>query len=106
MSEPVASAPGISGRTAWVRGLETPLRSFLRTESGSAAVLQMGHRRRVLDVATSLLYTDRVSVDGLLKRTFPFDHAAEAYAWLDQNPQAAVKVALDYGSSARPIYRD
>jgi Na+/H+ antiporter NhaA len=39
MSEPVASAPEISGRTAWVRGLETPLRSFLRTESGSAAVL-------------------------------------------------------------------
>src|SRR5262244_251019 len=28
-----------SGRTAWVRNLETPLRSFLRTETGSAAVL-------------------------------------------------------------------
>jgi threonine dehydrogenase-like Zn-dependent dehydrogenase len=55
-------------------------------------------RRRVLDVATSLLYTDRVSVDGLLERIFPFDRAAEAYAWLDQHPQAAVKVALDYGT--------
>ena len=56
-------------------------------------------RRRVLDVATRLLYTDRVSVDGLLSRTFPFDEAPEAYAWLDEHPQDAVKVALDYGGS-------
>ena len=28
-----------SGRTAWARSLETPLRAFLRTESGGAAVL-------------------------------------------------------------------
>jgi Na+/H+ antiporter NhaA len=28
-----------TGRTAWVRNLETPLRGFLRTETGSAAVL-------------------------------------------------------------------
>jgi Na+/H+ antiporter NhaA len=33
-----ADAP-FSARTAWVRNLETPLRSFLRTETGSAAVL-------------------------------------------------------------------
>jgi Na+/H+ antiporter NhaA len=33
-----ASLP-LSGRTAWVRSLETPLRRFLRTETGSAAVL-------------------------------------------------------------------
>ncbi|MDX6511312.1 MAG: hypothetical protein QOE36_816 [Gaiellaceae bacterium] len=33
-------APGpYAGRTAWARNLETPLRSFLRTESGSAVVL-------------------------------------------------------------------
>jgi hypothetical protein len=28
-----------SGRTAWARNLETPLREFLRTETGGAAVL-------------------------------------------------------------------
>ena len=28
-----------SGRTAWARNLQTPLRTFLRTETGSAAVL-------------------------------------------------------------------
>ena len=37
MSEP-APAP-YSGRTAWARSLETPLRTFLRTETGSAAIL-------------------------------------------------------------------
>jgi 2-desacetyl-2-hydroxyethyl bacteriochlorophyllide A dehydrogenase len=57
-------------------------------------------RRRVLDVATRLLYTDRVSVEGLLTRTFPFDEALQAYAWLDEHPQDAVKVALDYGGAA------
>ena len=31
-----------SGRTAWARSLETPLRSFLRTETGGAAVLLGG----------------------------------------------------------------
>jgi Na+/H+ antiporter NhaA len=34
-----ADEPGYAGRTAWVRNLETPLRMFLRTETGSAAVL-------------------------------------------------------------------
>ena len=35
-----SSAPVVySGRTAWARNLQTPLRQFLRTETGSAAVL-------------------------------------------------------------------
>jgi Na+/H+ antiporter NhaA len=39
MTGPDASAAPFAGRTAWARRLETPLRAFLRTESGSAAVL-------------------------------------------------------------------
>ncbi|HUZ39216.1 MAG TPA: Na+/H+ antiporter NhaA [Streptosporangiaceae bacterium] len=35
-SRPAAAAPG---RTAWARNLQTPLRRFLRTQTGSAAVL-------------------------------------------------------------------
>ena len=31
--------PTFSGRPAWARSLQTPLRAFLRTETGSAAVL-------------------------------------------------------------------
>jgi Na+/H+ antiporter NhaA len=39
MSSAEAAPAPFSGRTAWVRNLETPLRSFLRTETGSAAFL-------------------------------------------------------------------
>src|SRR5215467_10007895 len=39
MTEPGAAASPFSLRTAWARRLETPLRRFLRTETGSAAVL-------------------------------------------------------------------
>jgi len=54
------------------------------------------NRRRMLATATRLLYTDRVVVDGLLGRTFPFDEAPAAYRWLDEHPLDAVKVALTY----------
>jgi 2-desacetyl-2-hydroxyethyl bacteriochlorophyllide A dehydrogenase len=53
-------------------------------------------RRRVLATATRLLYSDRVSVDGLLGREFRFDDALAAYRWIDEHPQATVKVALTY----------
>jgi Na+/H+ antiporter NhaA len=39
MTDPQASPAPLAGRTAWARSLETPLRAFLRTETGSAAVL-------------------------------------------------------------------
>ena len=53
-------------------------------------------RRRVMDTATRLLYTDRVSVAGLLGRRFPFAQAPAAFRWIDEHPQDAVKVALSY----------
>ncbi|HKG52338.1 MAG TPA: Na+/H+ antiporter NhaA [Actinomycetales bacterium] len=34
-----AAAPPLAGRTAWARALRTPVREFLRTESGGAVVL-------------------------------------------------------------------
>jgi Na+/H+ antiporter NhaA len=37
-----ATETSFTGRTAWVRNLETPLRTFLRTETGSSAVLLAG----------------------------------------------------------------
>ena len=35
----MATSAPFSGRTAWARNLETPLREFLRTETASAALL-------------------------------------------------------------------
>jgi Na+/H+ antiporter NhaA len=42
MADADVSAAPFSGRTAWTRNLQTPLRTFLRTETGSAAVLLAG----------------------------------------------------------------
>ncbi len=42
MADAGVSASPFTGRTAWTRNLQTPLRSFLRTETGSAAVLLAG----------------------------------------------------------------
>ena len=39
MTDSAAAAAPFSGRTAWARNLEAPLRSFLRTETGGAAIL-------------------------------------------------------------------
>jgi hypothetical protein len=47
------------------------------------------NRRRVMAAATNLLFTDRVSVEGMLDGRFPFDRAPEAYQWLDSEPQGA-----------------
>jgi Na+/H+ antiporter NhaA len=42
MTEAQPAASRFSGTTAWARHLETPLRQFLRTETGSAAILASG----------------------------------------------------------------
>ena len=39
VAEMIESTGPFSGRTAWARNLEAPLRDFLRTETGSAAIL-------------------------------------------------------------------
>jgi Na+/H+ antiporter NhaA len=39
VAETEQSTPSFAGRTAWARNLEAPLRDFLRTETGSAAIL-------------------------------------------------------------------
>ena len=39
MTDTAVTATPFTGRTAWARNLEAPLRDFLRTETGSAAIL-------------------------------------------------------------------
>jgi 2-desacetyl-2-hydroxyethyl bacteriochlorophyllide A dehydrogenase len=53
-------------------------------------------RPRVMRTVVDLLASGALRVDGLPVRHFPFEHAVEAYGWLDANPNEAVKVALTY----------
>jgi 2-desacetyl-2-hydroxyethyl bacteriochlorophyllide A dehydrogenase len=53
-------------------------------------------RPRVMRTVVDLLASSALQVDDLPVRHFPFEHAVEAYGWLDANPNEAVKVALTY----------
>jgi Na+/H+ antiporter NhaA len=54
------STGSLSGRTAWARNLEAPLRDFLRTETGSAATLLVGALAALIWVNVSPSSYDRV----------------------------------------------
>jgi threonine dehydrogenase-like Zn-dependent dehydrogenase len=56
-------------------------------------------RRRVMRTVVELLDSGAVDVRLLPVRSFPFDHAVDAYRWLDEHPNEAVKVALTYDGS-------
>jgi 2-desacetyl-2-hydroxyethyl bacteriochlorophyllide A dehydrogenase len=56
-------------------------------------------RARVMRTVVDLLHAGVLRVDELPVRRFTFEQAVEAYAWLDQNPREAVKVALTYNGS-------
>ena len=53
-------------------------------------------RVRVLETVVDLLATGAVRTDELPVRRFPFADAVDAYGWLDENPNEAVKVAFTY----------
>ena len=56
-------------------------------------------RPRVMRTVVDLFAAGRLRVDALPIRRFPFEQAVEAYAWLDEHPNDAVKVALTYDGS-------
>jgi Na+/H+ antiporter NhaA len=58
-SEATRSGP-FAGRTAWARNLEAPLRDFLRTETGSAAILLFAAVAALVWVNASASSYDRV----------------------------------------------
>jgi len=63
-----SQASRFSGRTAWARSLETPLREFLRTETGGAAVLLAAAM-----VALVWVNVDAPSYDSLWSTTLSID---------------------------------
>jgi 2-desacetyl-2-hydroxyethyl bacteriochlorophyllide A dehydrogenase len=58
-------------------------------------------RARVLATVVELLASGAVRTDALPVRRFPFTQAPDAYAWLDENPNEAVKVAFTYDGGER-----
>src|SRR5256885_4456137 len=66
--DPSARLAAFSGRTAWARSMETPLREFLRTETGGAAVL-------LAAAVAALLWVnvDSSSYDSLWRTTLSID---------------------------------
>jgi 2-desacetyl-2-hydroxyethyl bacteriochlorophyllide A dehydrogenase len=56
-------------------------------------------RPRVMRTVVDLIASGALRVDGLPVRHFPFEHAVDAYGWLDEHPNEAVKVALTYDGS-------
>jgi 2-desacetyl-2-hydroxyethyl bacteriochlorophyllide A dehydrogenase len=54
------------------------------------------NRPRVMRTVVELLDTGRLDVDAFPVRQFAFDDAISAYAWLDEHPGEALKVALAY----------
>jgi Na+/H+ antiporter NhaA len=67
-ADPNATASPFTGRTAWARNLQTPLREFLRTETGGAAVL--------LAAAVAALVwvnVDATSYDSLWEKTLSIE---------------------------------
>src|SRR2546425_13143865 len=72
-SEPPATR--FSGRTAWARSLETPLREFLRTETGGAAVLLAA-----TVVALLWVNVDASSYDSLWSTTLSIDLGGSSVA--------------------------
>jgi 2-desacetyl-2-hydroxyethyl bacteriochlorophyllide A dehydrogenase len=56
-------------------------------------------RMRVARTVIDMLASGRLAVDPLPVRRFPFEEAVEAYRWLDEHPEEAIKVALTYDGS-------
>ncbi len=52
--------------------------------------------KRIERTALSLLESGRLEVAAMVGKRFPYSQAAEAYRFIDENPEAAVKVLLDY----------
>jgi 2-desacetyl-2-hydroxyethyl bacteriochlorophyllide A dehydrogenase len=58
-------------------------------------------RARVARTAVGMLASGQLQVDEFPIRRFPFEDAVDAYRWLDEHPDEAIKVALTYDRGNR-----
>jgi len=77
-----------TGRTAWTRNLQTPLRSFLRTETGSAAVLLVGVVAALVWANTDLGSYERVWTTTLSIRVGGAGVSQDLRGWINSGLMA------------------
>ncbi len=83
MAETDVSAAPFSGRTAWTRNLQTPLRSFLATETGSAAVLLAAIVAALVWANVDLASYERVWTTTLSIRVGPWEISQDLRGWIN-----------------------
>ena len=83
MAETDVSAAPFSGRTAWTRNLQTPLRSFLATETGSAAVLLAAIVAALVWANVDLASYERVWTTTLSIRVGPWQISQDLRGWIN-----------------------
>jgi Na+/H+ antiporter NhaA len=83
MADTDVSETEFTGRTAWTRNLQTPLRSFLRTESGSAAVLLAGVVAALVWANADLGSYERVWTTALSIRIGGSGVSQDLRGWID-----------------------
>jgi Na+/H+ antiporter NhaA len=88
MADTDVSAAPFSGRTAWTRNLQTPLRAFLRTETGSAAVLLGGVVAALLWANVDLASYERVWTTTLSVRIGSAGVSQDLRGWINSGLMA------------------
>jgi Na+/H+ antiporter NhaA len=83
MAETDVSTAPFSGRTAWTRNLQTPLRSFLQTETGSAAVLLAAIVAALVWANVDIASYERVWTTTLSIRVGPWEISQDLRGWIN-----------------------
>src|SRR5919202_103023 len=84
MAEQARARGPFSGRTAWSRNLATPLRTFLRTETGSAVLLLAAALAALVWVNADAASYDRVWATELAIRLGGAEVALDLRGWVNE----------------------
>jgi Na+/H+ antiporter NhaA len=88
MVETEVPAAPFSGRTAWTRNVQTPLRAFLNTETGSAAVLLVAVIAALVWANVDPASYDRVWTTTLSIRVGGYEISQDLRAWINSGLMA------------------
>jgi Na+/H+ antiporter NhaA len=88
MAQTEVSAAPFSGRTAWTRNVQTPLRAFLNTETGSAAVLLVAVIAALVWANVDTASYSRVWTTTLSIRVGGYEISQDLRAWINSGLMA------------------